>query len=424
MKVFNKGLVACAVTAALTIPMTAMATNGYFAHGIGMKHKAMGGAGVAAPRDAMSMATNPAASAAVGSRIDFGAEIFSPDRSSKLGTTTFEGNDDDNFLVPEFAYNSAIDAKKSWGIVIYGNGGMNASYTAPVYSTMSPPPGTNVNTSSNLEQLFIAPTFAYKVDDKNTLGVSLNLAYQTIEMKGIGNYCGYTSPGGPAGCADGVTGVSDQGKDSATGWGLKLGWMGKMSDSLSVAFVYATETEMSKFSKYNQLFANGGEFNIPSHMTLGLDFKATPKLNVLFDIQRINYTDIAALSNGNNGNPFDTFLGAADSKGFGWEDMTVFKLGFEYGLNNKTVLRAGWNHGGQPIGADDTAFNVLAPAVVEDHLTLGATWTMADKAELTAYYMHAFENTVTGNSTTPGTPGYGDLTMSQNAIGVGYGWKF
>ena len=66
-----------------------------------------------------------------------------------------------------------------------------------------------------------------------------------------------------------------------------------------------------------------------------------------------------------------------------------------------------------------------APAVVEDHLTLGATWTMESKAELSAYFMHAFENEVKGDSPSNASDaGHGDLKMSQQALGVAYGWNF
>jgi len=39
-------------------PMLASATNGYFAHGTGIKNRALAGAGVAFPQDAMASATN------------------------------------------------------------------------------------------------------------------------------------------------------------------------------------------------------------------------------------------------------------------------------------------------------------------------------------------------------------------------------
>lgn len=432
MKTINKRLIACAVTAALTVPMTAMATNGYFSHGYGMKSKGMAGAGAALAQDAMAAATNPAGVAIVSDRIDFGIDYFVPDRTATVYGTERDGNETAGFLIPEFGYTSKIDDKSAWGVVVYGNGGMNTDYKTGIYSTSAQPGALNDQTPTgvNLAQLFIAPTYARKLDDKNSIGVSLNLAYQTFEATGLSNFIGFKEDP-----STGRAGLTDQGTDTSTGFGLKFGWTGQVTDSLTLAFTYQTETEMSKFSKYKDLFANDGEFNIPSHYTLALAFKATPKMNIAVDLQQINYSDIAAIANKNCGfttpHPGNCDLGDPNGPGFGWDDMTILKLGIDYKMSNDLVLRAGFSHGDQPIPATETAFNVLAPAVVEDHLTLGATWTLADKAELTVSYMHAFENEVKGSSPGPGVggadysnAGHGDIKMSQDSLGIAYGWKF
>ena len=64
-------------------------------------------------------------------------------------------------------------------------------------------------------------------------------------------------------------------------------------------------------------------------------------------------------------------------------------------------------------------FNILAPGVVQDHLTLGATWTLPSKSELTVGYMHALKKTVTGGGTTTGI----NLNMYEDSLGFAYGWK-
>jgi long-chain fatty acid transport protein len=122
----------------------------------------------------------------------------------------------------------------------------------------------------------------------------------------------------------------------------------------------------------------------------------------------------------NPGNP-NYCLGGSNGPGFGWEDMTVFKLGVQYRINEEWTVRAGWNYGEQPIPNSQTMFNVLAPATVENHLTLGASWNLDKTQELTFAYMHAFEKTVDGDY----TPGFGtaDITMSQDSFGLQYSWK-
>lgn len=59
----------------------AFATNGYLAHGYGIKSKGMAGTGVALPQDTLIGATNPAGIAFVGNRVDLGVPYLSPRRN-------------------------------------------------------------------------------------------------------------------------------------------------------------------------------------------------------------------------------------------------------------------------------------------------------------------------------------------------------
>jgi long-chain fatty acid transport protein len=110
--------------------------------------------------------------------------------------------------------------------------------------------------------------------------------------------------------------------------------------------------------------------------------------------------------------------------------MTVYKIGAAYDLNKEWTVRAGYNHGSQPIPKSQTFFNILAPATVEDHLTLGATWRLQSGGEVTFAYMHAFEQTVKGSGSIPPgfPPGFGggnaNLKMYEDSFGVAYGVKF
>jgi hypothetical protein len=63
------------VLSLLFLPLTARATNGYWAHGYGTKSKAMAGAGAALPLDAMDAAQNPAKMVFLGNRLDFGVAL-------------------------------------------------------------------------------------------------------------------------------------------------------------------------------------------------------------------------------------------------------------------------------------------------------------------------------------------------------------
>lgn len=417
-----KALVGVLAAAGLAIPGIASATNGYFSHGIGIKAKSMGGVGIALPQDSLAAATNPAGMALVGNRMDLGVDWFSPDRTTTWGPNVpyrpagEYNSDSKNFLIPEFGYNMMLNDKMSLGVSVFGNGGMNTDYGQIVLGS-----GTT-NTYSNLEQLFIAPTFAMKLNPQHSIGVTLNLVYQTFEARGLEGFQGVSWDS---------ANVTNRGKDTSTGAGLKLGWIGQLTNDFSVGATYQGKTKMSKFDQYRGLFAEQGGFDIPETYGLGIVVKATPKLTVAADVVQINYGDIKSLANDGSLYPLAVSgvqLGADNGAGFGWSNQTVYKLGASYQYSPDLALRAGYNYAKTPLNSNNTYFNILAPATVEQHLTLGATWTLANKAELSVSYMHAFSKAING---TGGGGGYGgsaagwssNLKMDQNSLGVAYGWK-
>ena len=60
---------------------------------------------------------------------------------------------------------------------------------------------------------------------------------------------------------------------------------------------WASKTYMGKFDKYRGLFAEQGDFDIPSNFGVGLAWKATNELTIAGDYQRILYSQVAAIGN-------------------------------------------------------------------------------------------------------------------------------
>ncbi|MFW5440279.1 MAG: OmpP1/FadL family transporter, partial [Methylophilaceae bacterium] len=327
---------------------------------------------------------------------------------------TYEANGREDFIIPEFGYNRVITPEVTLGVSVYGNGGMNTDYKKAMPLLGTTPPGID------LAQLIVAPTVAWKVSPANTVGVSLNLAYQRFEAKGLQNFAnpGFTTS---------PNNVTNKGHDNAYGAGLHIGWIGQINSVVALGATYQSKTYMSKFNKYKGLFAEGGDFDIPETYGLGIAIKATPQLTVAADITRINYSDVDSVGNLSLSSLFaGNALGSNKGPGFGWRDVTAVKIGASYAANNKLTLRAGYNHSSQPIRSGETLFNILAPGVVQDHLTLGATYVLPNKSELSFAYMHAFEEKVSGRNSIP-PAGFGggnaDLKMYQNSLGIAYGWK-
>jgi long-chain fatty acid transport protein len=444
-------------------PMGAMATDGYFAHGYGMKAKGMGGAATAMASDAFGGANNPAAMVWAGERLDVGLDLFSPRRDvSRTGSSGFGTGMDGSvnsgsnlFAIPEFAYNKMLGWNMSAGITVYGNGGMNTDFNGGQIPAVGTACGTQTqgfNQASqqpgpynllcgagkfgvNFEQLLIAPTFAMKVNKDHSFGASLQIARQKFRAEGLSSFYGYTSPAASGVAFAAGNNLTNRGDDITWGYGLKLGWMGQVSDTVSLGASYTTKTKMGKFDKYRDLFAGRGYFDIPESMNLGIAVKATPKVTIAADYQRINYSGIRSINNssrtaGDGLPPFGGIpnsLGCDTCRGFGWESVNVFKLGVEYQYSPNLLLRAGYNHTDNPIPSRDVTFNFLAPGVVKDHVTLGFTYNVSKDSEVTMAYMHAFKNSVSGPSlfnSWLGDNATDKIQMYQNSLGIAYSRKF
>jgi long-chain fatty acid transport protein len=428
----------------------ANATNGYFAHGYGMKAQGMAGAATASSDDTFGGANNPASMAFVGNRIGLGVSLFSPIReSSRTGSTGnfFDGNaesDSNFFFIPEFGYNRMLSPNLAVGVTVYGNGGMNTDYDPMPAGfgggvcSAAPPGGFGVPAPNNilcgngrlgvdLMQLVIAPTAAYKVNASHSIGISPLLGYQRFKAEGLNAFQGISSD---------RPNVTNKGYDDALGYGVRVGYLGKITPTVTIGAAYASKMNFEEFDDYAGLFADDGDFDIPSNYNLGVAWQATPQIKLALDFQRINYSDVNAVSNPStnfftcNGATVPNAtgpgcLGEPGGAGFGWSDIDVWKLGVEYKHNNQWTFRAGWNHGETPISSRDVEFNIIAPATVEDHLALGMTYTTTSGGELTVAYMHGFENDITGPSWFfSGAPSNEDnIKMYQNSIGIAYGWK-
>ena len=461
----NRTVLTSALLAAFAVPSAALATDGYYAHGYGMKAKGMGGASTAMAIDSFGGANNPASMVWVGSRLDIGLDLFSPRRSAERtgatnvgpGTVGINGSADSEsnlFYVPEFGYNRMLGADKSVGVTVYGNGGMNTNYPGgqiPANTACggfnpgaagggSPPYNLLCGTGRlgmNLEQLIISPTFSMKLNKDHSFGVSLLLAYQKFKAEGLDGFWGFTQYGttGPANWAANNN-LTNRGNDTSFGYGLRLGWMGKVSDKATLGASYTTKTKMAKFEKYKDLFPGEGYFDMPDSLNLGIAFKATPALTLAADFERINYSGIKSIANPstNTGNAVAATgftagsLGCDSCRGFGWSSVNVFKLGAEYQYNPSLVLRAGYNHSDNPIQGRDVTFNIIAPGVVRDHLTLGFTYNLSNESELTMAYMHAFKNSVEAPSLFTNfigpAGGTEKITMYENSLGIAYSMKF
>jgi long-chain fatty acid transport protein len=323
-------------------------------------------------------------------------------------------------------YSYQLDNRTAFGIAVYGNGGMNTDYP-PVagFGTFGVP---SAETGVDLMQLFIAPTLATKLSYGHSFGVTPIIAAQFFEAKGLQTFGAFGGFGFDVSADD--TKLTNNGHDSSYGFGMRVGYLGQLTEQISIGLSYQSKIYMDEFDDYAGLFAEQGDFDIPANWTAGIAVKPIPEVTVALDVQRIYYSNVKSIANtfmpamflALMGDP-NSELGDDNGAGFGWEDMTVFKIGLQWARSDQWTYRFGYSYGDQPITGSEVMFNILAPGVIEQHATFGLTYTFANASELDFSLMYAFEEDVTGPN--PFDPGQTiTLTMSQWEVGLGYSWKF
>lgn len=415
-----------------TFSVSVFATDGYFRHGYGIKYSALAGAGVAVSLSSLGAISNPAGIVFLDSdRYDFNISYFSPSREYTitgnpspppafgLAPGTIE-SDRSSFFFPTLGANWMLNPTMAIGVVIYGNGGMNTEYTTATFHDPSSP-----ITGVNLEQLFVGATYAIQVAEGHSLAVQGLFGYQKFAAAGLGSFAPFSSD--PAN----LTGNANS---TATGFGFKVGYQGMIGKMIRIGAAYQSKINMSEFDRYAGLFAEKGDFDVPANWQAGIAVIPTEALTILLDVQQILYSGVKAIANPmdlvNNspmlpdGTPNPNFqaLGTDDGWGFGWEDMTIIKFGLMYELQSAWTLYGGYSYGKQPVPESEVLFNILAPGIIESHITVGFSKSINKSNEVMVSFMYAPEKGVLGPNPFDPAQTIG-IKMSQFQIEIGYGFS-
>jgi len=436
------------------ISIDTVATDGYFSTGIGTQSKGLAGAGVSFLTNPFSAATNPAGIGFMEKKwsVEIAAGLFNPNREyTVIGNPTPvsewygpNGTVDPRymrfgltpgtvvsgstmFVIPTLAFTYKLGDKNTLAFNFWGNGGMNTDYDTKTYysetinelgnpmPTGMPNPMANVTapTGVNITQMFFSLTYARKFGENHSIGISPLFAYQTFEANGLQAFADMGMAG-----ANGAY-VTNNGSVSSTGFGVKIGYQGELFDGFRLGASFTPKISMSKFDDYKGLFAEEGGFDIPLTWTAGASYDVSENFTVIFDVKQILYSEVKSIANPMvastmqpimpnpawTGDPADMFipnptfvpLGADDGAGFGWENMTIFKIGAEFRMVETWDFRLGYSYGNNPIGTDDVMFNMLAPGVIQNQISLGFSKHFGEQA-LHFAFTYGLDSSVEGQN--------------------------
>ncbi|HSW12624.1 MAG TPA: outer membrane protein transport protein [Solimonas sp.] len=403
---------------ACLLPGPALAGYGVFAHGYGMKSEGAGGVGLAWAEDSSALAANSAAALSLGRRVDAGLDwIQAHSGGSFRGNAAgpdqrYDSRGQEHFFIPQAGYVQPLRPDLALGVTMF-SAGFGTDYEKSPYTRFGGAPRAGIK----LMQSVLSTSLAWAPIPSQHLGVGLNLAYQEVNVDGLG----FLAPLSVA-----PANVSDQGADSAYGYSLQLGWQGRISKRVSGGVAWRSRTKLGRFQRYRGLLPNGGELDLPAIYGAGLVYRPVPVLALSFDLSRVDFAEEAASGNSVRRLSEGRLLGSDEGPGFGWRNQTIGKLGASWQATSVLRLRAGYSRANRVMPPSETFLGLVAPVVMRQHYTLGATLTTPGAWEWTGFTAYAPRSRVAGEGSIASAFGGGeaDLDVEQVIAGFSIGRRF
>ena len=378
----------------LLVPAVCQATNGLNLIGSGGISSALAGADTAVATDFSAMNTNPAGITQItGTQAGFSVTVLKPELHIKNSVNDKNGENQPLVLPNMGIVHHLSGTPITLGIGFFTVGGNSADFR----DIMTTNPLTGLPTvdkqGTQLRHFKLAPTIAYQVTDKLSLGASLAVSYVDASFTLIPNTP--SAPGfgfgfettGKCNRANGLA-VPPTSCGYAFGFTPKFGAMYKVSDMVTMGAAYTMQTPFTldhgQISK-SYLVCGGcrSTFDYKAYglkwaqdVAVGLAVRPTKDLLIATKFQWINWEKalnnvVVQLTNGNNtgaGAPAtDTFV-----LNYQWRDQYVAAVGIAYDVTESLNVRGGYNYGNNPV--PKTTVDVTNANIVEHHIVAGLSY--------------------------------------------------
>ena len=379
----KKTFVLCSLL--LALPTMALASGfGVFTQGASGLGQA--NAVVAHATGPSSLYFNPALmNDVIGRQVEVGTTGVYADRKIKLDSGGSENGDDSWNFPSTFYYTHQINDNVTAGLGVFFPFGLSTEWDDD-YS------GRYLGTSGEVFTTNINPAVSFRVNDKLSLAVGLDLLYLDATLKSkINQTAAYVLTdlqfsGGVGGALPPLTGplndISQKFDGDGWGAGYNLGVLYKATDRVSVGATYRSHVDVNvdgdaSFNGVNPLLASafpktGGDADIrlPAQATAGVAFKAMDNLVVEAGVRWEDWesTDDLTID-------FDApvFGQNASVTPRDWNATWAYNIGGQYRLNETVAINAGYLYGQNAVPS--STVEPLIPDADAHLFTLGTDLT-------------------------------------------------
>ncbi len=351
-------------------------SNGLNLNGMGTKAISMGGAFIAVADDYSAVFWNPAGLTQMDkANLSVFSSVIIPTGTYQYAPAGIDMETESKmFPAPALTYYKPLSDKLVFGLTVYATSGAGAYWDGADLKPFNT--GFPLNTKaykweSQVGGITFSPVVAYKVSDKLSLGVTLNVTYGMLDMYRQGNGFQFTEE---------ATGI---------GFGATFGALFKPSDKLSFGFTFKTPQKLElkgdiafeglsaavPIPGLNDSVESTREITWPMWIGAGVAFKPTDKLTIAFDVQYTQWSELGEIPATTEDPMWSAtlpFVGKLiDNATYElmWEDATQIRVGFDYKLSDTFSLRGGYYS--DPAPSPDTTLNILLPSISYNVFTVG-----------------------------------------------------
>jgi long-chain fatty acid transport protein len=389
-----------ALLALLALPVAATAQPGLYLPGNGGVQGGMAGVSTATPLDAIgALYWNPAAIGRLDhNEVSIGGAFLDPDIhvSSSLPSPTglVSGSTRSDSGIPLASSLGVVyrddDSPLTYGLGIFalGGGGVNfpGDPSNPILSPTGPLGKTVLGAEYASLQLYeLNPTVSYQVTDKWVIGVGPTV---DITLPSFGPAFFATPSRNAAGQL-----VFPSATDARPFWGggFRIGTVYSVTDTLDLGFGFTSKQWLDSWRFDTTTPAGLAQTvflkaQLPAIYSWGIAWRGIDRLTLATDLRYFDYKDT------------DLFGTSVRNGGLGWSSAFAVALGANYQLTDRLAVRAGYQYNTNPLASTSTLFNIQAPAIMQDTITVGTTVGLSASMSLSLAYAYSFKNSISGTA--------------------------
>jgi long-chain fatty acid transport protein len=291
-------------------------------------------------------------------------------------------------LATGFSFRQADDSPLTLGLGIFGlvGGGVNfaGSLTTPILGPRQPPNYAGVGPIfAGLSLLAINPMASLQLTDRLAIGGG------PVITAGSASFNPAFFAPGPKDALGLPTFPAATNARPFWGGGFQVGLLYELSENWNLGFSYKSPVWQERWS-FNASYPNlaprhiGVQASLPQILSWGIAYKGLPKTLIDVDLRYVDYADS------------ELFGQKVVNGGLGWRSVFAVALGTQYEATDRLTLRAGYLYTTNPIPSPVTLFNVQAPGIITNILSLGTSYQLTQNVTASLAWMHGFRNAIEG----------------------------